>query len=155
MAEGNQDHAMLSDPAAAMRETCAKLVEGYRQNGPSNWRRMVEQIRDLPLPTPQPRLLADQLTWQSMESAPRDGRGFLAFGIHADPVARGAERGVKPGDYWWAILLFDVWRVQKQFVFAKDGTLPWSAPIAWAELQAPTIIIGELAAMPAKAGVPA
>ncbi|WP_156679380.1 hypothetical protein [Sphingomonas profundi] len=89
--------------------------------------------------------MSDQLLWRSMDSAPRDGRGFLAFGIHTDPVPASAGRGVKPGDHWWAILLFDVWRVQKQFVFAKDGTATWSQPLAWAELRVPTIILGELA----------
>lgn len=77
------------------------------------------------------------MRWKKMIDAPLDGRGFLAYGAHADPVPAGVARNVQPGDHWFAILLFDVWRKPFSFVFAKDGTPAWSEPLAWAELEAP------------------
>lgn len=80
------------------------------------------------------------MRFRSMDSAPRDGRGFLAYGRHPDPVRPDAGRGVKPGDHWWAILLFDAWRRCGELVFAKDGAPAWSEPLGWAELEIPETI---------------
>jgi hypothetical protein len=77
------------------------------------------------------------IDWRDMASAPLDGRGFLAFGIH-DQSPPDAARGVKPGDHWWAIILFDVWRTPHRFVFAKDGASLWSTPLCWAPLTPPS-----------------
>lgn len=81
-------------------------------------------------------------TWQPIEAAPRDGNAFLAFGIHTRaPID--AQRGVKAGDHWWAILLWDVWRDEAytafdiRWVFAKDGAPPWSMPTHWMPLPEP------------------
>ncbi len=79
----------------------------------------------------------EPMIWEPIETAPRDGSGFLAFGILGHPVPYGAGRGVQPGDHWWGILVFDIWRLKKRFVFAKDGEAPWSEPLAWAQLRAP------------------
>lgn len=74
--------------------------------------------------------------WQPIETAPKDGSAFLAFGIH-DHSPPDAARGVKVGDYWWAIVLWDVWRSSNIFVFAKDGKGTWSYPTHWQPLPAP------------------
>lgn len=70
---------------------------------------------------------------QPMFTAPRDGTAFLATGTH-NHSPPGAQRGVMAGDRWWAILLFDIWREPGRFVFAKDGTPPWSEPKLWCAL---------------------
>lgn len=74
--------------------------------------------------------------WRPISEAPKDGTAFLAYGVHSDDDPSGAARGVKRGDHWWAILLFDVWQ-QYRFRFAKDGTFPWSEPTHWMPLPAP------------------
>lgn len=74
--------------------------------------------------------------WSDMAVAPRDGGGFLAFGVH-DGSAEDAERGVQPGDVWWAIILWDRWREPGRWVFAKDGRPTWSTPLCWQPLTAP------------------
>jgi hypothetical protein len=71
--------------------------------------------------------------WNAMDSAPRDGNAFLACGVHTSSPPS-AQRGVKAGDTWWAIILWDIWRTPHQFVFAKDGEPLWSAPKGWMRL---------------------
>ena len=77
--------------------------------------------------------------WRTMESAPRDGSAFLAYGIHTDSP-KDAQQGVEAGHSWWAIILYDVYREVgmggSQFVFAKDGARTWSAPKYWMPLPA-------------------
>ncbi|MDF1506212.1 hypothetical protein [Roseisolibacter sp. H3M3-2] len=80
------------------------------------------------------------MQWRLFSSAPRDGFGFLAYGHHDDPVPTDAGRGVRPGDHWWAILQFDIWREPHQFVFARDGAPAWPGAIAWTPLEPPTSI---------------
>ena len=75
--------------------------------------------------------------WRPFDSAPRDGTGFLAYGRHTCDRLQGDRVNWRAGDHWWAILVFDIWRIEKQFVFAKDGTLPWSEPLLWQPLQVP------------------
>jgi hypothetical protein len=82
------------------------------------------------------------INYQPWATAPRNGFGFLAYGIHTT-TPPGAARGVRPGDHWWAILQFDIWREPHQFVFAKDGTPAWSEPKAWAELTIPGAASGQ------------
>jgi hypothetical protein len=83
------------------------------------------------------RQLLSEREWRPIESAPKDGSAFLAFGLHEFDNPPAAMRGVKRGDYWWAILLWDVWREPAGFVFAKDGTIPWGNPICWMRLDIP------------------
>ena len=75
--------------------------------------------------------------WRPIDLAPLDGSAFLAYGIHDTDDPPGAQRGVKAGDHWWAILLWDIWRTPNQFVFAKDGSLPWSEPTRFQPLPSP------------------
>lgn len=82
--------------------------------------------------------------WQEMASAPRDGSGFLAYGVHAQDDPPGAARGVRRGDHWWAIILWDIWRSSADnpdqpmgWVFAKDGAKVWSEPKRWRRLTVP------------------
>jgi hypothetical protein len=71
--------------------------------------------------------------WQPIETAPKDGTAVLGFGIH-DRSPDDAQRGVLPGDHWWSIMLWDIWRQPNRWVFAKDGTLTWSEPTHWMPL---------------------
>lgn len=81
------------------------------------------------------------IEYRSMETAPRDGSAFLAYGQHADPLPAELAHvaGLAPGDHWWGILLWDVFRDDRDpaWVFAKDGAPAWSAPLAWATLTVP------------------
>jgi hypothetical protein len=77
--------------------------------------------------------------WQSIDTAPRDGTAFLAYGKHTGSPPT-AQRGVVEGDHWWAIALWDIWRVgeqPKRWVFAKDGYPTWSDPTHWMPLPEP------------------
>jgi len=80
--------------------------------------------------------------WQTIESAPRDGSTFLAYGRHTGSPPD-AQRGVVAGDHWWAIILWDCWRRapdderKVRWVFAKDGKPTWSPPTHWMELPPP------------------
>jgi hypothetical protein len=81
--------------------------------------------------------------WQPIETAPRDGSAFLAYGRHTGSPPD-AQRGVVTGDHWWAIILWDKWRPAReppgmtaQWVFAKDGKPTWSPPTHWMELPPP------------------
>ena len=87
--------------------------------------------------------------WHHMEMAPRDGSAFLAYGRH-DHSPPDAQRGVVPGDHWWGIILWDVWRESglaqaKRWVFAKDGSRAWSEPLCWTPLEVPHAILNEAA----------
>lgn len=78
------------------------------------------------------------MTWRTIDSAPRDGFAFLAYGTHTTN-----NRGHwQVGDRWWAILIYDVWREVGmgggEFVFAKDGAPPWSKPTHWQPLLPPS-----------------
>ncbi len=86
--------------------------------------------------------LLDQ-DWQPIETAPKDGNAFLAYGIHTGSPPD-AQRGVVAGDHWWAIILWDVWRpavewakAPARWVFAKDGKPTWSEPTYWMALPEP------------------
>lgn len=78
--------------------------------------------------------------WQKIETAPKDGTAVLLCGIH-DHAPSDAQRGVKAGDTWTAIMLWDVWRGYNegdcQWVFSKDGARAWSEPTHWMPLPAP------------------
>lgn len=84
------------------------------------------------------------MDWQPISTAPKDGTAVLGFGIHSGPQPD-AQRGVKAGDYWWAIMLWDVWRnpdagswgEKSLWVFAKDGKPTWSHPTHWMPLPEP------------------
>jgi len=82
------------------------------------------------------------LRFEDFDTAPRDGRGFLAYGRHTADQPPGAAHGVRAGDHWYAILVFDIWRPAGGFVFAKDGAPAWEGAIGWTELspadEAPT-----------------
>ena len=71
--------------------------------------------------------------WQPIETAPRDGFGFLAYGRHD------TDNGLhwQAGDHWWAIIQWDIWREPKRWVFGKDGTSTWSEPTHWMPLPLP------------------
>lgn len=58
--------------------------------------------------------------WNPIHRAPRDGTAVLGYGKHTHSPAD-AQRGVKPGDHWWAIMLWDIWREPSRWVFSKDG----------------------------------
>jgi hypothetical protein len=75
-------------------------------------------------------------SWQSMETAPKDGSPILAHGLHTHSPAD-AQRGVKAGDWWVGVLVWDIWRSDAAWVFAKDGALAWSVPSGWMPLPAP------------------
>ena len=83
---------------------------------------------------------AFQPEWMDISTAPKDGTAFLAFGIHTTSPPD-AQRGVQPGDHWWAIILYDVWRKREDggdcWVFSKDGKYTWSPPSHWQPLPAP------------------
>ncbi len=74
--------------------------------------------------------------WRPIADAPRDGTGFLAYGVHGDPVSENAAHGVQPGDHWWGIILWDIWR-GLGWRFSKDGTAMWGAPTHWQPLPSP------------------
>lgn len=88
-------------------------------------------LRPAPPPVPE---------WQPMDTAPRDGSAFLAYGIHdANNL-----RSWRVGDNWRAIVLFDVYREVgmggSEFVFSKDGARLWSKPAGWMPLpELPTL----------------
>jgi len=81
--------------------------------------------------------------WQPIETAPKDGSAVLGFGLHSGSPPD-AQRGVKAGDHWWTIMLWDCWRhpdpagwgEQSLWVFAKDGKPTWSYPTHWMPLPA-------------------
>lgn len=73
------------------------------------------------------------MIWQPIATAPKDGTAMLGFGIHVESPAD-AQRGVKAGDYWWAIMVWDIWRTKVQWVFSKDGKPTWSIPTHWMPL---------------------
>lgn len=99
----------------------------------------LEAIDNFPEPVRQ-ELAALLDPWRPIETAPKDGSAFLAYGIHTTSPPD-AQRGVKPGDNWWAIILYDVWRKRADggdcWVFAKDGKYTWSEPTHWLPLPAP------------------
>jgi len=78
--------------------------------------------------------------WRPIEEAPKDGNAFLAYGRHTHSP-KDAQRGVKAGDHWWAIILWDIWRPEEDggraWVFAKDGQYTWSKPTHWMTLPEP------------------
>lgn len=84
--------------------------------------------------------------WRDIESAPKDGHAFLAYGVHDEDsiVRHDVARGVKVGDYWWAIILWDIWRGEHshrldstRWVFSKDGAKTWTEPTHWQPLTLP------------------
>jgi hypothetical protein len=81
-------------------------------------------------------MLNDWRTMDEGSGAAKDGTAFLAFGIH-DHSPDDAERGVVAGDYWWAIIRWDIWRAPHQWVFSKDGASVWSEPQCWQPLVGP------------------
>lgn len=80
--------------------------------------------------------------WKHISYAPRDGTAFLAYGRHTH-TPDDAQRGVVAGDYWWAIILWDIWRGKRQWVFAKDGKPTWSEPTHWMPLPPPPLLKGD------------
>ena len=79
--------------------------------------------------------------WTPIEyGAPKDGTAILGYGRHTVSPAD-AQRGVMPGDHWWEIMVFDIWRPQEKggqrWVFAKDGKPTWSDPTHWMPLPKP------------------
>jgi hypothetical protein len=81
------------------------------------------------------------MDWKPIRTAPKDGTAFLAYGRHVGSPSD-AQRGVEPGDHWWAIILWDIWRepglLQKnRWCFAKDGAVTWSDPTHWMPLPDP------------------
>lgn len=82
--------------------------------------------------------------WQPIDTAPKDGTAVLGYGRHSHSPPD-AQRGVKAGDHWWAIMLWDCWRHPDQagwgerslWVFAKDGKPIWSRPTHWMSLPEP------------------
>ena len=92
----------------------------------------------------------DPTGWQPIETAPKDGTAILGFGIHSGSPPD-AQRGVRAGDYWWAIILWDIWRnpdragwgERSLWVFAKDGTPTWSHPTHWMPLRKPVDVMTE------------
>lgn len=80
--------------------------------------------------------LTKAVQWRPIDTAPKDGTAFLAYGIHTGSPSD-AQRGVKAGDHWWAIILWDVWRTHNRWVFAKDGAPTWSEPTHWKALEPP------------------
>lgn len=95
-------------------------------------------------------MLAEQARWRDIATAPKDGTAVLGYGLHTGSPSD-AQRGVKAGDHWWAIMLWDVWRHlvpagwgdQSLWVFAKDGKPAWSLPTHWQPLPAPPADPGE------------
>ena len=78
--------------------------------------------------------------WQPIETAPKDGSAFLAYGVHDHEGHTAAGRITWDiGDHWWAIILWDTWRpnLGKRWVFSKDGFATWSAPTHWMPLPEP------------------
>jgi hypothetical protein len=81
--------------------------------------------------------------WRPIETAPRDGTAILGYGRHTHSPPD-AQRGVVPGDHWWAIILWDIWRESdlartRLWVFAKDGAVTWSDPTHWQPLPEPPV----------------
>ncbi len=75
--------------------------------------------------------------WRPIETAPHDGTAVLGYGRH-DRSPTDAQRGVMPGDHWWSIMVWDVWRNPgASWVFAKDGHTVWSMPTHWMPLPEP------------------
>lgn len=75
-----------------------------------------------------------------MEAAPRDGSAILAFGLHATDNPPGAWQGVKAGDHWWSVLVWDVWRPPpegQRWVFSKGGEPPWGEPLCFCRMKLP------------------
>ena len=79
--------------------------------------------------------------WRPIESAPKDGSAFLAYGVHTGSPLD-AQKGVVAGDHWWAIILWDKWR-EPQWVFSKDGKPTWTLPTYWRPLPTPPPAEGE------------
>lgn len=83
-----------------------------------------------------------QRDWRTMDSAPRNGSAFLAYGCHiTDNISATGKVHWRKGDHWWAIIVYDVWREVgmggSEFVFAKDGSRTWSDPLRWLPLPEP------------------
>ena len=75
--------------------------------------------------------------WRPIATAPKDGTAILGYGVH-DHSPADAQRGVKPGDHWWSIMVWDIWRTPcASWVFAKDGHTVWSTPTHWMPLPTP------------------
>ncbi len=78
--------------------------------------------------------------WQPIETAPKDGSAFLAYGVHTGSPTDAA-KGVVAGDHWWGIILWDIWRemrgTEDRWCFSKDGKPTWSAPTHWMPLPDP------------------
>ncbi len=81
-------------------------------------------------------VLAWEEPWRDMAWAPKNGTAIYAYGIHTGSPL-GAARGVKAGDDWWAILVWDVWRPSGGWVFSKDGTPAWSQPACFQPIVKP------------------
>lgn len=81
------------------------------------------------------------MIWHSLDSAPRDGTAILGYGRHVGSPPD-AQRGVHPGDHWWAIMVWDIFRTpaSRRWVFAKDGSPTWSEPSHWMPLPEPPIV---------------
>ena len=73
------------------------------------------------------------MKWQPIETAPKDGTAFLAYGRHATDNGKHWQKG----DHWWAIILWDIWREPHRWVFSKDGAPTWSEPLNWMPLPEP------------------
>lgn len=92
------------------------------------------------------------LPFRPIAAAPRDGTGILAYGLHDRDDAPGAACGVRAGDHWFAILLWDRWREPHGWVFSKDGMPAWTPPLAFCDLEPPDL--ASLAAIHAPLEIP-
>jgi hypothetical protein len=126
-AQAIEEAAQISD------DTATELEKGLGLNRATDHRNTAIFVRSLASAPP-------QSGWRPIESAPKDGTSFIAYGRHAKdcPIKDGRNR-YKQGDHWWALGCWDIWRKGRWFVFCKDGKPleDWGKPTHWMPLPAP------------------
>lgn len=126
-----------SEAIDAIRLTAAKEFAGQAYTG------IVWAMKELEAELKSAGLLrTDPDGWAPISDAKKDGTTYQCFGQHIMNDPPMAQRGVKAGDLWIALLQWDIWRDApngNQWVFALNGMPAWSPPLLFKVIRFPSL----------------